>query len=40
MSNLGFQSVYQMLNARGRAGERAFLPDDVDREDLERAGSR
>jgi len=40
MSNLGFQSVYQMLNARDDVlCERAFLPDDVDREDLERAGS-
>ena len=39
MSNLGFQSVYQMLNARDDVlCERAFLPDDVDREDLERSG--
>jgi radical SAM superfamily enzyme YgiQ (UPF0313 family) len=39
MSNLGFQSVYQMLNARPDVlCERAFLPDDVDREDLERSG--
>jgi len=39
MSNLGFQSVYQMLNTRDDVlCERAFLPDDVDREDLERSG--
>jgi radical SAM superfamily enzyme YgiQ (UPF0313 family) len=39
MSNLGFQSVYQMLNARQDVlCERAFLPDDVDREDLESSG--
>ena len=39
MSNLGFQSVYQMLDARDDVlCERAFLPDDVDREDLERSG--
>jgi len=39
MSNLGFQSVYQMLNARPDVlCERAFLPDDADREDLERSG--
>jgi radical SAM superfamily enzyme YgiQ (UPF0313 family) len=39
MSNLGFQSVYQMLNAREDVlCERAFLPDDVDREELERSG--
>src|SRR4030095_74346 len=39
MSNLGFQSVYQMLNALPDVlCERAFLPDDVDREELERAG--
>ena len=39
MSNLGFHSVYQMLNARDDVlCERAFLPDDVDREDLERSG--
>ncbi len=39
MSNLGFQSVYQMLNAAPDVlCERAFLPDDVDREDLERTG--
>ena len=40
MSNLGFHSVYQMLNRHPDVVcERAFLPDDVDREDLERAGS-
>ena len=40
MSNLGFQSVYQMLNAHPDVlCERAFLPDDVDREDLERIGA-
>jgi radical SAM superfamily enzyme YgiQ (UPF0313 family) len=39
MSNLGFHSVYQMLNARPDVlCERAFLPDDADREDLERSG--
>ncbi len=39
MSNLGFHSVYQMLNAYPDVRcERAFLPDDVDREDLERTG--
>ena len=39
MSNLGFQSVDPMLNARPDVlCERAFLPDDVDREDLERSG--
>src|SRR5258705_9752399 len=39
MSNLGFHSVYQMLNAYADVRcERAFLPDDVDREDLERTG--
>jgi radical SAM superfamily enzyme YgiQ (UPF0313 family) len=41
MSNLGFQGVYQLLNAQDDVVcERAFLPDDVDREDLERSGSR
>jgi radical SAM superfamily enzyme YgiQ (UPF0313 family) len=39
MSNLGFQSVYQMLNALPDVWcERAFLPDDRDREELERSG--
>jgi len=39
MSNLGFQGVYQLLNAYPEVCcERAFLPDDVDREDLERSG--
>ena len=39
MSNLGFQSVYQMLNALPDVlCERAFLPDDPDREELERSG--
>jgi radical SAM superfamily enzyme YgiQ (UPF0313 family) len=39
MSNVGFQSVYQMLNARDDVlCERAFLPDDVDREELEASG--
>ncbi|HEV7502156.1 MAG TPA: radical SAM protein, partial [Vicinamibacteria bacterium] len=39
MSNLGFHSVYQMLNTHPDVlCERAFLPDDVDREDLERTG--
>ncbi len=40
MSNLGFQSVYQLLNAMPDVVcERAFLPDDVDKDDLERTGS-
>jgi radical SAM superfamily enzyme YgiQ (UPF0313 family) len=39
MSNLGFQSVYRMLNVLpGVSCERAFLPDDEDREELERTG--
>ena len=39
MSNLGFHSVYQMLNAlEGVSCERAFLPDDVDAEELARTG--
>jgi radical SAM superfamily enzyme YgiQ (UPF0313 family) len=41
MSNLGFQGVYQLLNAYDDVlCERAFLPDDADREDLERGGQR
>ena len=37
MSNLGFQGVFQMFaNAPGVVCERAFLPDDVDAEDLAR----
>jgi radical SAM superfamily enzyme YgiQ (UPF0313 family) len=40
MSNLGFQGVYELLNLQpGVVCDRAFLPDDVDREDLERSGS-
>ena len=40
MSNLGFQSVYAMLNALPDVVcERAFLPDDIDKEELERTGS-
>src|SRR5260221_8998777 len=39
MSNLGFQSVYRMLNALPDVVcERAFLPDDVHSEELERTG--
>jgi radical SAM superfamily enzyme YgiQ (UPF0313 family) len=39
MSNLGFQSVQQMLNdIPDVVCERAFLPDDADRDDLERTG--
>jgi radical SAM superfamily enzyme YgiQ (UPF0313 family) len=39
MSNLGFQGVYQLFNDHPDVVcERAFLPDDVDREDLERSG--
>jgi radical SAM superfamily enzyme YgiQ (UPF0313 family) len=35
MSNLGFQGVYQLFNDHPDVVcERAFLPDDVDREDL------
>ena len=41
MSNLGFQGVYQLFNAYDDVlCERAFLPDDADREDLERSGQR
>jgi radical SAM superfamily enzyme YgiQ (UPF0313 family) len=40
MSNLGFQAVYRMLNSLPDVVcERAFLPDDEDKEELERAGS-
>jgi radical SAM superfamily enzyme YgiQ (UPF0313 family) len=40
MSNLGFQGVFQLLNDHPDVlCERAFLPDDVDKEDLERSGS-
>ncbi|HEV8254771.1 MAG TPA: radical SAM protein, partial [Vicinamibacteria bacterium] len=39
MSNLGFQTVYRLLDAHPEVVcERAFLPDDVDREELERLG--
>jgi radical SAM superfamily enzyme YgiQ (UPF0313 family) len=39
MSNLGFHSVYQMLNdLPDVVCERAFLPEDEDRDDLERSG--
>ncbi len=39
MSNLGFQSVYSMLNRLPDVRcERAFLPDDVDKQELERTG--
>jgi radical SAM superfamily enzyme YgiQ (UPF0313 family) len=39
MSNLGFQGVYGLLNAQGDVVcERAFLPDDEERAELERAG--
>ncbi len=39
MSNLGFQGVYQLLNETPDVVcERAFLPDDVDAEDLARSG--
>ena len=41
MSNLGFQGVYQLFNGfEDVLCERAFLPDDVDREDMERSGQR
>jgi len=40
MSNLGFQGVYHLLNSQADVVcERAFLPDDVDKEELERTGS-
>ena len=41
MSNLGFQGVYQLLNAHADVScERAFLPDDVDKDELLRSGQR
>jgi radical SAM superfamily enzyme YgiQ (UPF0313 family) len=41
MSNLGFQGVYQLLNEQEDVVcERAFLPDDVDRDDLSLRGGR
>lgn len=41
MSNLGFQGVYQLLNAHPDVScERAFLPDDVDRDELVRTGHK
>jgi radical SAM superfamily enzyme YgiQ (UPF0313 family) len=40
MSNLGFQAVYRLLNAHPDVlCERAFLPDDEDKVELERTGS-
>ena len=40
MSNLGFQSIYRLLNRTPDVVcERAFLPDDEDKEELERTGS-
>jgi radical SAM superfamily enzyme YgiQ (UPF0313 family) len=40
MSNLGFQCVFELLNAQPDViCERAFLPDDVHTEELERTGS-
>src|SRR4026209_2913928 len=39
MSNLGFHSVYQMLNGMPEVVcERAFLPDDVDADELGLSG--
>src|SRR5262249_50476251 len=39
MANLGFQGVYRMLNELPDVVcERAFLPDDADAAELERAG--
>jgi len=39
MSNLGFHSIYRMLNRMPDVVcERAFLPDDADKEELERTG--
>jgi radical SAM superfamily enzyme YgiQ (UPF0313 family) len=40
MSNLGFQGVYQLFNGYDDVVcERAFLPDDVDRDELLRSGA-
>ncbi len=40
MSNLGFQAVYRLLNALPDVVcERAFLPEDEDKAELERTGS-
>lgn len=40
MSNLGFQGIYTLLNSRSDVVcERAFLPDEEDREDYLRTGS-
>lgn len=40
MSNLGFQGIYALLNSRSDVVcERAFLPDEEDREDYLRTGS-
>jgi len=40
MSNLGFQCVFEMLNAEPDVWcERAFLPDDIHTEELEQGGS-
>jgi radical SAM superfamily enzyme YgiQ (UPF0313 family) len=40
MSNLGFQCVFEMLNAQDDVlCERAFLPDDIHTEELEQGGS-
>jgi radical SAM family uncharacterized protein len=40
MSNLGFQTVYRLLNDRESVVcERVFLPDDPDLEDLTRSGT-
>ena len=40
MSNLGFQTVYSLINGRPDAlAERAFLPDDAEREDYDKTGT-
>ncbi|MBI5694500.1 MAG: TIGR03960 family B12-binding radical SAM protein [Nitrospirae bacterium] len=40
MSNLGFQTVYRIINARPDAlAERVFLPDDIDIEHFSRPGT-
>jgi len=40
MSNLGFQAIYRLLNRTPDVVcERAFLPDDEDKDELERTGS-
>src|SRR5512144_2654458 len=41
MSNLGLHQIYSLLNSRpDTVCERVFLPDDDDREDFEKTGSK